>query len=137
MFEIYVDVDYVESSLVHVQTIVTKETICIDTRVNVSHEINYIHVSQSLNCGDDGLCVNHSENGDDSNEGDIPYESSYGTNVEGDFDGNIDVEVPPTFVASSLITSMVNEDPSIQISLIQKQISSQFGYKVSKEGFKG
>ncbi|RDX63833.1 hypothetical protein CR513_57685, partial [Mucuna pruriens] len=59
----------------------------------VPHEVNYIHVSQPLNYGDDGLRGNDSENGDDGNESDIPHISSSNIDVEGDFDDNIDIEV--------------------------------------------
>ncbi|RDX75941.1 hypothetical protein CR513_44130, partial [Mucuna pruriens] len=48
---------------------------------------------------------NDSENEDDGNKGDIPYGNSSDINLEGDFDVNIDLEIPCTFVASSPITS--------------------------------
>ncbi|RDX63513.1 hypothetical protein CR513_58052, partial [Mucuna pruriens] len=66
----------------------------------MSGEVNYVYVSQSLNYDDNGLHGNDSEDGDDGNEGgndgnegDICDGSSSHTNVEGDFDTNINVNI--------------------------------------------
>ncbi|RDX99320.1 hypothetical protein CR513_17645, partial [Mucuna pruriens] len=70
-----------------------------------------------LNYGDDGLDGNDSKDGDNGNKGDILDGSLFDIDLESDFDVNIDIEVPHTFVASSPITLLVPVHQHTQVGV--------------------